>query len=143
MTNGRTREDGTVRRQGVARHGAGFVASGLIAFSVDAGVLLALTRYAGLDPFSARLAAIITAMVVAWLSHRRLTFAVKTPPSLGEFLRFAVVASGASFVNYVIYATLLLVWRQMPPLAALVAATAVSMCASYIGMRLGVFRHRA
>lgn len=124
----------------LARHGAGFVASGLIAFGVDAAMLLALTRLAGLDPFSARLAAILAAMVAAWLAHRRLTFAVTTPPSAGEFLRFAAVASGASVINYAIYAALLVIWREMPPLVALIGATVVSMCASYVGMRLGVFR---
>lgn len=125
----------------LVRHGPGFVASGLIAFSVDALVLLALTRL-GVDPFSARIVAIAIAMVAAWLSHRRLTFAVIEPPSFGEFARYAVVASGAAAVNYAIYAALLLVWRGLPPLVALVAATATSMCVSYVGMRFGVFKAR-
>lgn len=128
-------------RSSLVRHGPGFVASGLIAFSVDALVLLALTR-SGVDPFSARVVAIAIAMVAAWLSHRRLTFAVAVPPSLTEFARYAVVASGAAAVNYAIYAALLLVWRGLPPLAALFAATATSMCVSYVGMRFGVFRAR-
>lgn len=126
----------------IVKHGAGFVASGSIAFAVDAGVLVLLTGLLGLDPFSARLAAIASAMVAAWLAHRRLTFAVETAPSLGEFLRFAAVASGAAAVNYAIYAALLLVFGELPPLAALVAATLISMGVSYLGMRFGVFAKR-
>ncbi|MBL8565115.1 MAG: GtrA family protein [Hyphomicrobiaceae bacterium] len=143
MTHGGKRERDTAGQRSLASHGAGFVTSGLIAFAVDAGVLFLLTHYAGLDPFSARVFAILTAMVAAWLLHRRLTFAVKTSPSIAEFVRFAVVAAGAALVNYAVYAAILLLWARMPPLAALVAATAVSMCVSYVGMRLGVFRHRA
>ncbi len=141
MTEDGRRERDTAGRRGLASHGAGFLTSGSIAFGVDAGVLFLLTHFAGLDPFSARVIAILTAMVAAWLLHRRLTFAVKTPPSIAEFMRFAVVAAGASLVNYGIYAAILLMWAWVPPLAALVAATAVSMCVSYVGMRLGVFRH--
>ena len=124
------------------RHGAGFVVSGLIAFSVDAAVLWALTRLGGLDPFSARLAAIGVAMIAGWLAHRRLTFNVSAPPSFAEFGRYAAVAWGAAALNYTVYAAVLLVRPATPPLAALVAATVVAMGFSYLGMRLGVFRNR-
>lgn len=129
-------------RRELVRHGAGFLIAGLIAFATDAGVLLVLTHFAGLDPFSARLLAIAVAMVAAWLAHRTLTFAVKAPPSLGEFTRYAAVAASAATVNYAVYAGLMIVWRDLPPVAALVGATVVSMCVSYSGMRFGVFRPR-
>ncbi len=126
----------------VVRHGGGFLISGLIAFSVDAVVLLQLTRFAGLDPFSARLIAIALAMVAGWLSHRRLTFNVTTPPTLGEFGRYAAVAWTAAALNYAVYAAILVVRDDVVPLVAMVAATAVAMGFSYLGMRFGVFRHR-
>lgn len=129
-------------RRELVRHGAGFLVAGLIAFATDAGVLLLLTHYAGLDPFSARLLAIAVAMVTAWLAHRKLTFAVEAPPSFGEFVRYAGVAASAAAINYAVYAGLLLVWRDLPPVMALVGATVVSMCVSYSGMRFGVFRPR-
>lgn len=129
---------GEVRRS-LARHGGGFLVSGLIAFFVDAAMLHLLTRSAGLDPFSARLLAICMAMIAGWLAHRRFTFAVATSPSLAEFLRYAAVAWSVAAINYAIYALILIARTDVPPLAALVGATIVSMCVSYLGMRFGVF----
>lgn len=130
-------------RAALARHGGGFIASGLFAFMVDALMLWLLTRFGGLDPFTARVLAISVAMVAAWASHRRLTFNVRTPPSLNEFLRFAAVAWTAAAINYAIYAGILLAISHAPPLVALVAATAVSMVFSYLGMRFRVFTSRS
>lgn len=123
----------------LARHAPGFVAAGLIALGTDAGVLSALIAL-GVDPFSARLVAIALAMVAAFFAHRRLTFAVTTPPTMSEFARFLAVAWSASAVNYTVYAAVLLAWPSSPPLLALLVATVVSMCVTYIGLRLGVFR---
>ena len=136
------RPDGDEPARSAVRHGAGFVASGLLATAVDAAMLEVLTRGAGLDPFSARLLAIVAAMVAAFFAHRRLTFAMTTPPTLAEFTRFLAVAWSASAVNYGLYALVLLARPETPPLLALVAATAVSMAVSYIGMRFGVFARR-
>lgn len=121
------------------RHWGGFLVSGGTAFVVDAALTLTLT-YAGLNAFIARLIAIMVAMVVAWLMHRRFTFAVKAPPSMREFMKFAAVAWSANALNYGIYAVLLLVWPALWPLAAMVVSTAVAMVFSYLGFRLGVFR---
>jgi len=127
---------------GPVRHGAGFLASGLIAFSVDAAVLWVMTQLARADPFSGRLAAIAIAMVAGWLAHRRLTFNLKTPPSLGEFGRYAALGWSAAALNYAVYVAVLVVRPDMAPVLALVIATAVAMGFSYIGMRFGVFRTR-
>lgn len=121
-------------------HGAGFLASGLIAFSVDAGVLWLLTRFAGLDPYSARVIAILVAMVVAYFAHRRWTFAVANAPSASEFLKFASVASTANAINYAIYAGMLLAIPVCTPLQALLVASVVAMAVSYLGFRFGVFK---
>ncbi|CAN5158847.1 hypothetical protein BH10PSE9_BH10PSE9_21350 [soil metagenome] len=122
------------------RHWGGFVFSGGTAFIVDAGVTGALHYLAGLDPFSSRLFGISCGMVVAWLLHRQLTFAVSVPPSFREFGRFASVAMTASVVNYALYALILLTMPDTPPLLALVFSTAVAMVVSYLGFRLRVFR---
>ena len=122
------------------KHGAGFVASGGLAFVTDAGILSLLTRGVGLDPFSARLIAIACAMVVGFFAHRRLTFAVKDPATFQQFAKFLSVAITASVINYAIYAGVLLLRPATEPLAALVFATAISMSVSYAGMRFGVFR---
>lgn len=122
------------------RHWGGFVFSGGTAFLIDAAVTTTLVRFAHFDPYSARFIAILIAMVAAWLMHRRITFDVAGPPTMQEFLRFAAVAWIANALNYGIYVVLLLVWRELLPLAALVASTAVATVFSYLGFRLGVFR---
>jgi len=92
------------------RHWGGFLFSGGTAALVDAGITTALTHWAGRDPFTARLLAIVVAMVVAWLLQRRVTFNVRSAPSWREFGRFAAVAWSANALNYAIYAVIL--WRD-------------------------------
>jgi putative flippase GtrA len=121
-------------------HGTGFLASGVLAFATDALCLAALTRVAGLDPFSARLLAIEAAMVVAYFAHRSWTFRVNEPASLMQFLKFVSVAAASSALNYAIYAAQLLAWPSLDPLIALAIASAVSMLSNYLGFRFGVFR---
>ncbi|MHA1157541.1 MAG: GtrA family protein [Alphaproteobacteria bacterium] len=122
------------------RHYAGFLASGGIAFLVDAGITTLLIHFAGFDPFTARIAGVLVAMVAAWLMHRRFTFNVSAPPSVAEFSRFATVAWSANLLNYIVYATILIVFAAVWPLVALVISTAVAMSFSYLGYRRGVFR---
>lgn len=122
------------------RHWGGFVLSGSTAALVDAGLTGALIHGLGADRFSARLVAILAAMVVAWAMHRRITFAVSTRPSLAEFSRFATVAGSANALNYAIYAGLLWLWPALWWLVALVAGTGVATVFAYLGFRLGVFR---
>jgi putative flippase GtrA len=99
-----------------------------------------LINLAGLGPFLARLIAILVAMVIAWLMHRRITFDVPDPPSIGEFLRFAGVAWTAAAVNYLVYAAILIVLPGTPPLAAMTVSSIVAAVVSYTGFRIGVFR---
>lgn len=134
------RADGTARTRGLARHLAGFVIAGGSAFLVDAAVTIGLTASGFMDPYTARVAGIFAAMIVAWLLHRRLTFNVATPPSFAEFGRFAAVAWTANLINYGIYALIIATLPAVGTLAALVVATAVAMVVSYVGFRIGVFR---
>ena len=84
--------------------------------------------------------AILVAMVVAWLLHRRLTFRVSAPPSLTEFLRFAGVAWTANAINYLVYAGILILWPATAIIVALIASTLIAAIFSYVGFRFGVFR---
>jgi len=124
------------------RHGLGFLVSGGTAFAVDALVLELLTALLGLNPIVARLVAISFAMVAGWLMHRTLTFAVPTPPSVAEFLRYAGVAWGAAAVNYALFVLILLARPGTEPLVALVASSAAAMLFAYLGMRFAAFRQR-
>lgn len=137
MTEGRPLDYRSVR------HWGGFLFSGGSAFVVDAGINTGLIHFAGLNPFLSRLISIGCAMVLAWLMHRTVTFAVTSPPRLSEFLRFAAVAGSANALNYAVYAVILLAWPPTPPLAAIIVSTGVATCASYLGFRFGVFRREA
>jgi putative flippase GtrA len=126
-------------RMGLIRHGSGFLAAGVTALLVDIGVTSVLTRAVGLPPLVARLGALCVAVVVAWQCHRRWSFAVTTPSSWGEFVRFAAVAWSAAAVNYALYALALFVVPGVPPEVAVGVASVGSMFVSYTGMRFGVF----
>lgn len=124
------------------RHGLGFLVSGGTAFAVDALVLELLTALLGLHPIAARLVAISLAMVAGWLMHRTLTFAVPTPPSAIEFLRYAGVAWTAAAVNYGLFVAIVLARPGTEPLVALVVSSAAAMIFAYVGMRFAAFRQR-
>ena len=124
------------------RHGLGFLASGAAAFIVDAAVLALLTSVGGVHPIAARLVAISLAMVTGWLMHRRLTFAVRVPPNVAEFLRYAGVAWVAAAVNYGTFVLIVLEHPGIEPLVALVLSSIVAAIFAYLGMRFAAFRHR-
>src|SRR3981189_1317030 len=98
------------------RHGLGFLVSGGTPFAVDALVLELLTVLLGINPIAARLVAISLAMVAGWLMHRTFTFAVPTPPSVAEFLRYAGVAWTAAAVNYTVFVLIVLLRPHVEPL---------------------------
>jgi putative flippase GtrA len=114
--------------------------SGLIATATDAAVLVALTLGFGVDPYSARVAAIAVAMVAGFFAHRRLSFGVTEAATLAQFGKFISVAASVSIINYAIYAGVLLFKPGTGPLLAFAVATVFSIAASYFGLRFGVFR---
>ncbi|HEY7552468.1 MAG TPA: GtrA family protein [Hyphomicrobiaceae bacterium] len=125
------------------RHGLAFLFSGSLAFVVDAGVLQLLIAAFGLHPILARVASLSCAHVAGWLSHRRFTFRLTTPPTFREFLRYAGVQSTVALINYGIYVAVLLARPQTEPLLALVISSGLAMFLSYFGIRFGAFRqHR-
>lgn len=124
----------------LARQGAGFLVSGLVALGVDMSFTSGLTRIAGLSPYLSRLIGISFAMVVAWILHRRLTFGLSHPPAFAEFLRYAAMAWSVAALNYALYAGLLYGVAGMPPEAALVVASVVAMVVSFLAMKFGVFK---
>ena len=123
----------------MVKHGAGFLASGLIATATDAAILLLLTRGAGFDPFTARIIAIACAMVAGFFAHKHLTFAVRDPATVKQFASFVGVAATASAINYALYAAILLLRPQTEPLLAMLAPTLLAMAISCSGLRFGVF----
>jgi putative flippase GtrA len=124
------------------RHWAGFFASGLLAFSIDAAILEAGVRLLHWHPLVARLVAIGTAMIGGWLAHRTLTFALQSRPTAAEFTRYAAMAWSAAAINYGAFASILLLRPGTWPLAALVMSSLTAAVFSYLAMRFGVFRGR-
>jgi putative flippase GtrA len=122
------------------RHGLAFLFSGSLAFVVDAGVLKLLIWAFGLHPFLARIISLSCAHAAGWLSHRRFTFRLTTPPTVLEFLRYAGVQSTVALVNYAIYVAVLLLRPGTEPLLALFIASGLAMFVSYFGIRFGAFR---
>ena len=122
------------------RHGLAFLVCGFISFCVDAAVLKLLTVLLGLHPFVARIAAIMVAMTSGWLSHRTFTFALKTPPTVAEFLRYVAVGWFVSAINYGLFVIILLVRASTEPLIALLASSVVAMFFAYFGMRVAAFK---
>lgn len=122
------------------RHGVGFLASGLLAFAVDAAVLETGVRHFGADPLIARVAAIWVAMVVGWLAHRRWTFAIRSKPTAREFGHYAIAGWLAAFINYCLFALQLVIVPSMQRMVALVIASGGAMFFSYFAMRYSVFK---
>ena len=111
--------------------GAGFV--------IDAGLLALLHHAAGLDPFSARLASICVAAFSTWRLNRAVTFGASRASQTAEGLRYATVAGLTATLNYLIYALTLVLWRELPPIAAAIGATLAAMAFSYLGYSRFVF----
>jgi putative flippase GtrA len=122
------------------RHYGGFVAAGLSAMAVDAGILAVLTKAFGMTPLGARVISILVAMVVSWAINRWIAFAVAEPPTWREFGRFAAACSASITVNYLVFAAILWAFPAVWPPLAIVPASAVSMFVSYAGFRFGAFR---
>jgi len=123
-----------------ARHWAGFLASGAVAFTVDGGVMELGVRLLGLPTLVARLGGVACAMVAAWICHRTLTFALTTKPNAAEFLRYAAAAFTTAAINYAVFVILLITWPFFPRLLALVIASCLATFFAYVTMRYGVFR---
>ena len=132
--------DGAEGFEALQRHGPGFLASGLLAFIVDAAVLEIGVRLFGASPLIARIAAIWIAMIVGWLAHRRWTFAIGSKPTAREFLHYAIAGWLAAFINYCLFALQMVFIPNMQRLVALGIASGGSMVFSYIAMRYSVFK---
>ena len=139
MTKGAEDETGNERRSGW-RHWLGFLVSGLIAFVTDVALSKAFHDVFGWPWAISRFLAISVAMIAGWLSHRKLTFAVATPPTIGEFGRYASMAWTAAALNYVVFLALLWLFPTIEPALAIATSSAIAMGFSYVGMRLAVFR---
>jgi len=107
-----------------------FALVGASGFVIDALVLLAGLA-AGLDPFTARLIAVLAAMSYTWLLNRSFTFGASPDHPLREWLRYMAANGAGAAVNYGIYSLLLLFAPTLTPLIALCIASVLAMLVNY------------
>ncbi|TBW39301.1 GtrA family protein [Siculibacillus lacustris] len=131
---------------------ARFAMTGGIGFVVDVGLLSFLTVVFDVNPYVARVFAILVAMTTTWVINRRYTFKVhdrvtETRDVVAEGGRYGLVAVAAALVNYAVYAATLYSLPEYilgtddlsPPLAAVVGS-GVAMFFSYYGYSRFAFR---
>jgi putative flippase GtrA len=135
-----SRRDALAPAHSGLRHWVGFLASGGLAFGVDVALSTLFAQGFGWPWAVSRLVAIAAAMVVAWLAHRRLTFALTTPATLQEFVRYAGLGWSAAALNYGVFLCLIWLLPWLEPAIAIAIASVVAMVASYLGMRFAVFQ---
>jgi len=116
-----------------------FLLTGGIGFVVDAAVLMLLLRATPLDPFSARLLSIAVALSATWMLNRHITFGPSSRALAIEGARYGGIGMATSLINYCVYSGLLFTFSGMPPLTALLLASAVAMVLSYLGYSRLVF----
>jgi putative flippase GtrA len=113
-----------------------FLVIGGLGFVVDAGLTLLLIR-AGLQPWQARVPAIVAAMAWTWLANRRFTYQASQSRPLVEAGRYATVALVMACGNYLLF--LALVAWGTPPFVAVVVATACQTVVSFWAYKRFVF----
>lgn len=110
-----------------------FAVAGGTGFLVDAGMLLLLLHFTALDPYSARIIAIATAMFSTWLVNRNFTFQKGSRSVASEGLRYGSVGISSALLNYAIYAAALSLIPDLRPIFAVVIASAIATIWSYVG----------
>lgn len=128
----------------LAREVALFAVGGTLGFLVDAGIVQALVRGAGCDPYAARVVSFLAAASFTWWWNRQVTFAHRRGHrARREWLRWMAVMAVGAGVNYGVYAlavTLSATVRAWPALG--VAAGSLAAAAmNFAGARAVVFTH--
>lgn len=116
-----------------------FAIVGFTGFAVDAGLTTTLVGM-GVDPFTARVFAIILAVLITWRLNRVMTFGESETSQASEGLRYGIVAAASAGVNYSCYAAIMLAFPACMPAFAIALATGVSMFVSYIGFSRFAFQ---
>lgn len=118
-------------------------------FLVDALILQTLLSSGLGEPFTARIISIGIAALVTWRLNRAFTFKSEDDNQVAEGqtakgqaaegARYGSIVAISSAINYLIYATLLLVFPNLTPLWALATASVGAMFLSYLGFSRFVF----
>jgi putative flippase GtrA len=125
----------------------GFATVGSIGFLIDAGVLLALTEYAAVNPFAARFVSFPVATIGTWALNRSFVFSTSAT-TLGQRAReygryFGIQTLGAA-TNMLVYFVALLAFPPLMrwPVVALALGAAVGLLVNYSGSKRWVFKQQ-
>jgi len=114
-----------------------FVLVGGAGFGVDAGILLLLSSFVGID--LARAVSFAMAMLTTWQLNRRITFSGQSRYSkLRELRHYIVISFMASGINLGCFYALIH-GTSLTPLPALIVSTALSMFVNFFGYTKFVF----
>ncbi|MEQ8308276.1 MAG: GtrA family protein [Hoeflea sp.] len=119
-----------------------FLFAGAVGFAVDVGVLWLLLRFDLLDPFSARVIAIASAMLCTYLINRTFTFGASHRRVSVESARYGGVGIASALINYVVYSACLIVLKDFSPYLAVVLGSGSATAFSYLGYSRFVFGPR-
>ncbi len=106
---------------------------GGLGFVVDAIVLHALV-FVGSGSTLGRAVSISVAMTFTWIAHRTLTFAVRKPPSWGEYGHYVLNSLLGALINYGVY--WVAVFFHAPLLLGLALGTAVGSVFNFLRYRV-------
>lgn len=120
---------------------AWFIAVGCAAAAVHWSVVVALVEHAHWQPLAANVAGWLTALVVSFAGHHRLTFAGHGAPAAGAAVRFAAVSAAGFAVNEGAYALLLRWSTQRYDLLLAAVLVGVAFATWWLSRRW-VFRRR-
>ena len=120
-----------------------FAVGGVIGFVVDAGIVQALVRGAGCNPYGARVFSFLVAASITWTWNRGFTFAHRRSQRAGgEWLRWMAVMVVGALLNYGLYAGLVGAFEVVRawPALGVAAGSAVAAAVNFAGARALVFR---
>lgn len=109
-----------------------FAIVGGLGFGLDAGVLTLATTL-GTPPLVARVISIALTVVFTWQLNRRLTFKLRTAPTLEEFGRYVMISLASIAINYALFTGLVLL--HAPIIAAAAVGTAIAAIFNFLRYR--------
>lgn len=118
-----------------------FLFAGGIGFIIDAGLTHVLISNAELNPFFARIPAIMAAMAATFVINRSRTFGRSPHSLMKEGFRYWVVGITSAVLNYAVYSLLMREIPTLQPLIAVICGSAAATFYSFFGYSRFVFRH--
>jgi len=116
-----------------------FLFAGAVGFAVDMGVLWLFLYFQLLDPFSARVLAIASAMLSTYMINRTFTFGASHRRMAVEGARYGSVGLASALINYTVYSGFLITITDMSPYLATVLGSGSATVFSYLGYSRFVF----